>query len=228
MMKKFKAFFNYWLFIGTNWNFWLATFTIYHEVKGEKKYGLDSLKIDRLKSISVKGENLGHASIYQACNYYVLEKGFNFLKTIPTNHQFVDFGSGKGRVLVVAAYYGFKRITGIDFAKALCQEAAANIQGKKLLFPKTQFNIVNDDVVHYPIEKGQDVFFFFNPFDEVIMLQVTRNLLSSFKQYPRKMHVMYANPVHKEIFLSAGFEEVYYLEKLGYLEMSILIYAPKD
>jgi hypothetical protein len=32
--------------------------------------------------------------------------------------------------------------------------------------------------------------------------------------------------VHKEIFLSAGFEEEYYLKKLEYLELSILSKTP--
>ena len=33
---------------------------------------------------------------------------------------------------------------------------------------------------------------------------------------------MYVNPVHKEIFESAGFEEEYYERKLKYIELSIL------
>jgi len=33
---------------------------------------------------------------------------------------------------------------------------------------------------------------------------------------------MYVNPVLKEIFLSAGFEEEYYIKKMHYLELSIL------
>jgi hypothetical protein len=54
------------------------------------------------------------------------------------------------------------------------------------------------------------------------MLQVVKNILASIKQNPRKVYVMYANPVHKEIFLSAGFDEEYYKRRLHYLELSIL------
>ena len=87
-------------------------------------------------------------------------------------------------------------------------------------------NIICDDVVNYKIEKDQTAFFFFNPFDEVVMLKVVKNILSSLKEHERKIYVIYANPVHKEIFLSAGFEEDFYLKKLHYLELSILLKEP--
>ena len=212
----------YFFFIGVNWNFGLAFFTIYHEIKGEKKYNISSIGLDKLRTLSIKGDNLAHSSIYQASNYYILEKGFNYLRSINENNNIVDFGCGKGRVLVVAAYFEFKNITGIDFARALCISAEQNIKKTKLLYPLAEFNVVCDDVVNYKIKKEQNVFFFFNPFDEVVMLEVVKNILASLKEKSRKVYIMYVNPVHKEIFLSAGFEEEYYKRKLHYLELSIL------
>ena len=221
---KSLNYFKYWYFIGLNWNFFLATFTVYHEIKGEKKYNLESIEIDRLKTISVKGNNLDHASIYQACNYYVVEKGFDYLQRINENKNITDFGCGKGRILVVAAHYGFKNITEIDFANSLCRLAEKNIERNHALFPSTKFEVLCMDATDYKIQKEQTVFFFFNPFDDVVMLAVVKNILASFKENPRKIYAIYANPVHKEIFLSAGFEEEYYLKKLEYLELSILSY----
>ena len=211
-----------------NWNFRLALFTIWHEVKGEKKYNLNSIGLDKLSSLSIKGNNLAHSSIYQASNYYILEKGFSYLRSINENNNIVDFGCGKGRVLVVAAYFEFKNITGIDFAKALCVSAGQNIQKTKLRYPSATFTIVCDDVVNYKIKKEQNVFFFFNPFDEVVMLEVVKNILASLKEKSRKVYIMYVNPVHKEIFLSAGFQEEYYKRKLHFLELSILSNELKD
>jgi SAM-dependent methyltransferase len=221
-IKKFIYYIRYWFFIGANWNFPLAFFSIYHEIKGERKYNISSIELDRLKNITVKGDNLPHASIYQACNYYVLEKGFNYLASIDEKKNFTDFGCGKGRAMIVAAYYNFKNITGIDFAKALCIGAEENILKNRHLYRSSKFKIFCEDVINYNIEKDQTVFFFFNPFDEVVMLKVVKNLLSSLKEKERKIYIMYANPVHKEIFLSAGFQEEYYLKKLQYLELSIL------
>ncbi len=219
---KFIYYLRYWFFIGINWNFRLAFFSIYHEIKGEKKYNLDTIELDRLKSISINSENLKHASIYQACNYYILEKGLDYLSSINENKNLTDFGCGKGRALVVATHYGFTNITGIDFAKALCVAAEQNIQKLKLLFPSVRFNIICEDAVEYKINAEQNVFFFFNPFDEVVLLKVVKNILASLKETSRKVYIMYVNPVHKETFLSAGFHEEYHLRKLKYIELSIL------
>ena len=223
---KLIYYIRYWVFIGINWSFPLAFFSIYQEIKGEKKYKIDTIELDRLKSVTIKGNNLVHASIYQGCNYYILQKAFNYLQGIHENNNLVDFGCGKGRALVVAAHFGFQNIIGIDFAKGLCELAKENILKNEDLYPAAKFNIICDDVVNYKIEKDQTAFFFFNPFDEVVMLKVVKNILSSLKEHQRKIYVIYANPVHKEIFLSAGFEEDFYLKKLHYLESSILLKEP--
>ena len=117
----------YFFFIAWNWGIRLAIFTIYHEVRGEKKYGIDTSRIQDVKRITVKGENLVNAEMYQGASYYLLEKVFEWLQSNKVNRSLIDFGCGKGRALVVAAEYGFKQITGIDFAKTLCEEAEKNI-----------------------------------------------------------------------------------------------------
>ncbi len=223
---KFLYYFKYFYFIAKNWNVKLAAFTAFHEMKGEKKYNLDTIKIDRLQNENIESENLTHASIYQASNYYLVEKAFEYLSDQKANNSLVDFGCGKGRVLIVAAYYGFKQLTGIEFSRNLYIEAEANIENFRSFFPNTVFNIICGDAADYQIEKEQNCFFFFNPFDEVIMLVIVKKILSSLKDNPRKIYVIYLNPVHKEIFLSAGFEEEYFLRKMEFLEFSILSKEP--
>ena len=219
---NFIYYLKYFYFIAINWSPWLAFFTIRHEIKGEKKYNIDTIELNRLNKLMIQGDNLIHASIYQGANYYLIEKAFDYLQSINANRSIIDFGSGKGRVLIVAAHYGFRNITGIDFAKALCISAEQNINQIKSNYPSTKFIVICDDVINYSIKEDENVFFFFNPFDEVVMLQVVKNILKSLKENPRHIFIVYLNPLHKEIFLSAGFEEEYYLKKLEYLELSIL------
>lgn len=223
---KFLYYFKYFYFIAKNWNVRLAAFTVFHEMKGEKKYHLNTIKIDRLHDENIESKNLTHASIYQASNYYLIEKAFEYLSDQNAIRNLVDFGCGKGRILIVAAHYGFKKLTGIDFSGHLCTEAEANIENITTFFPTTVFNIICGDAADYQIEKEQNCFFFFNPFDEVIMLAVVKKMLSSLKDNPRKIYIIYLNPVHKEIFLSVGFEEEYFFRKMEFLEFSILSKEP--
>ena len=222
---KFIQYINYFFFIGFNWNFKLAFFTIYHEIRGEKKYGIQTSKLDDLKKLSVKGNNISDAETYQGSNYFLLEKVFNYLQSINANQNIIDYGCGKGRVLVVAAWYGFDKITGVEFANELCSEARKNIAQAEQRFPEKIFNIIHTDAVDYAIEDDTNVFFFFNPFNETVMLTVAKNILSSIKKNPREVYVVYINPVHKEIFLSAGFEEIYHYQKMKYIQASILMKA---
>lgn len=219
---KFLYYFKYFYFIAKNWNPWLAAFTVYHEIKGEKKYNIDTIRVDYLHHQKIESDNLKHASIYQGTNYFLIEKAFEFLKNENAIDQIVDFGCGKGRVLIVSAFYGFKKITGIEFGKLLCKKTEQNIEKLAPFFPSTDFKIICDDAVNYQIENETNVFFFFNPFDEVVMLQVVKNILASLKKNERKIYIVYINPLHQEIFLSAGFEEEYFYRKMKYLEFSIL------
>ena len=204
----------------------MAYFTIKHEIAGEKKYGINTTGINKLKRLSVMGDNKKNASIYQGANYYLLEKAFNFLNEEKASGTLVDFGSGKGRIMAVAAFYGFENIKGIEFAPALSAAAEKNIDYIRSKYPDTNFSIITENAVNYKIEKDDSIFFFFNPFDEKIVLQVVKNILDSLKYYPRKIFVVYINPMHKEIFESAGFFEEYYLSKLEYLELSVMTHLP--
>ncbi len=201
----------------------MAWFTVYHEIRGEKKYNINTSKIEDVKKLSIKGDNIEHAELYQGANYYLLEKVFDHLQTIEANQSILDFGCGKGRVLTVAAYYGFSKITGVEFAKELCDVARKNIIPVQQKFPQKIFNVIHANAVDHKIENDTNVFFFFNPFDEVVMLAVAKNILQSLKENPREVYVVYLNPVHKEIFISAGFEQIYHFEKLKYIQASVFM-----
>ncbi len=175
-----------------------------------------------MRDATLKGHNLAHASVYQGANYFLLEKAFRFLHENEANNSITDFGCGKGRVLVVAAYFGFNMIRGVDFVEDLCLIAKANVANAAKKFPGVKFEIEWNDVAEYEIADDTNVFFFFNPFDEVIILEVVKKIMRSLKASPRQAYVVYLNPLHKEIFQSAGFTEVYYLKRLTYLELSIL------
>jgi len=125
--------------------------------------------------------------------------------------------------LTVASYYGFIKLTGVEFAKELCDTARKNIFEVQQKFPEKVFNIIHVNAVDYLIENDTNVFFFFNPFDDIVMLRVVKNILLSIKAFPREAYIVYINPVHKEIFLSAGFEQIYFFEKLKYIQVSIMM-----
>ena len=88
---------------------------IRHEIKGEKKYGINTTGADELKKLKKKGIDVSHATMYMPVSYQLLEET---LLQIPGDNKkhFFDIGCGKGRAMCVAAHYGFAKISGIDFS----------------------------------------------------------------------------------------------------------------
>lgn len=220
----FNSYRKYFFFILRGWYLRLAVFTIFHEIRGEKKYGIKTSGIDDLSGQAINSENKKYASVYQPANYYLLEKGFQFLKSQDpaTNGTLVDFGSGKGRIVSVAAFYDFRSIKGIEFSTELNEIAQQNIENVKTQFPDAEISLYTMDATDYEIQPADCIFTLFNPFERTVMITVVKNILQSLRQYPRDCFIFYLNPVEKEVFLSAGFSEIWYYQKMEYLDFSIL------
>lgn len=216
----------YFFYIALNWNAWLALFVILHEIKGERKYGINTIGVDELDSLEDIGIDTSHASKYLPVDYFVLEKLMDYVKTLNDNNGFLDLGCGKGRVLVVAAEYGFNPVIGLDFHPKLSLEALQLTNTMKERFPKTSFKVINNDAFYFEIPGNVSTIFLFNPFDEVIMSGVMGNILKSQQITPRTIRVLYANPIHKDLFIAEGFREIWHIKKMTYLEGSVLELQP--
>jgi SAM-dependent methyltransferase len=114
---------------------------------------------------------------------------------LPKDGVFVDLGSGKGRVLLIAAQFRFRNVVGVEFSQELCEIARDNV---KVFTQRThitaRIDVVESDVATYSIKPDHKVFFMNNPFEEVVMKRVLANLLSSVTQFPRKIWLIYHNP----------------------------------
>lgn len=219
-MKLF-SYIKYFWFLFTNWNIRIAWVMIRQEIKGEKKYRINTTGADELFKLEDHGIDISHATIYMPVSYDLLEDIFEQLPATVRSH-FLDIGSGKGRALCVAAHKGFKQVTGLDFAKDLCEQAKENLATTMQKIPSLKYKIINNDAFYFKIPDDVDYIFLFNPFDEIIMSGVANNIFKSLQNNPRKLTVIYVNPLHKNIFLKAGYKETWYTKKMKYLEASIL------
>jgi SAM-dependent methyltransferase len=220
-MRKSFSYIKYFFYLAYNWNIKIAIHILLQEVKGEKKYGITTTGADELQSLEKKGIEIDHATIYMPVSYDLLDDIFNQLN-IRDNSHFLDIGCGKGRALCVAAHKGFNKITGIDLSKEFCNETEKNLAVTKRHFPGLQSKVINNDAFYFEIPGDVDHIFMFNPFDDVVMDAVAENILESFEINPRKITLIYVNPLYKQELLDVGFKEIYYTQKMKYLEAVIL------
>ncbi len=216
---RLTTFLKYFFYIAWNWNIIIAIYIIYHEIKGEKKYGINSIGIDNLDELDSKHQD--NATIYMPAIYPMLEMIFEKANIGNLNHL-LDIGCGKGRAICVAAANGCKKVGGIDFSKELCMDALNNLSIIQQKHPALQAKIINSDAFTFQIPADVDCIFLFNPFDDYLMMGVVKNIEQSLKQNPRPLKIIYANPLCKSHFLDVGFKETFHYKKMRYIEVSIL------
>ena len=223
MKKFFRNIYNF-FYVAFNWNLPLAIFITWHEIKRGPKYNINTIKPVSLEALSIAEGDISKSSPYEALNYYILETLLeNFRKLFPREKSIIDIGSGKGRVMVAAAHYGFKNIIGVDFAKELCAAAERNINKIKTQFPDTTFNIYCKDILNYAINADDKVFFLFNPFNKEVMEKFLEKIDRSVKEHRRTIYFIYANPQQKEILIQKNYQEIFRIKKLKRLEGMILL-----
>jgi SAM-dependent methyltransferase len=218
---KIFTYIQYFFYLGLNWNWRIAFHILVHEIKGERKYQINTTGSDELKKIASAGVDISHATVYMPASYLLLEEVFTKLPANNRKHL-VDIGCGKGRALCVAAYNGFNKVTGIDFSAGFCKIAEENLLKTKTIFPALNFSVINEDAAIIAMPPDADCIFFFNPFDEFIMKIVLKNILASYNKNPRNLYIIYLNPLYKTAFLQEGFKEIFYTCKMKYMEAVIL------
>jgi SAM-dependent methyltransferase len=118
---------------------------------------------------------------------------------------FVDFGCGKGRILLLASNYPFKEITGVEFSPELAGVAERNVSIYRSAEQHCQaIRVVTGDAAEFAIPEGPLVCYFYNPFGENVMRKVVANLMESMQRDPRDMLLIYLNPRHRSVIDVTG------------------------
>jgi SAM-dependent methyltransferase len=211
----------YFFYLEWYWGFRLARFIIRYEISGEKKYGIHTLGLRDLPR-ALSFEDRKHFSKYEPLNYYTSGRLLNYLQPADFHTGFLDVGCGKGRLMAMAAAYGFSDITGIEFSKKLCDTCARVLMSIKGKYPNTSFDIEYADARYYSIPESVGVIFLFNPFDADVMSEFIKRVFESLERKNRPLKILYANPQCKQLWLDAGFIETASFVKLRYLQGSVL------
>jgi SAM-dependent methyltransferase len=123
------------------------------------------------------------------------QAGFEFGEFI-----FIDLGSGKGRTLLMASDYPFRRIVGVELLPALHRAAQENL-GKYRSESQKCFAIesICGDATEFVFPVEPMVLFLFNPFPEAGLRRVIEKLEQSLREHPRKIYVLYHNPLLEHV-----------------------------
>jgi hypothetical protein len=139
-------------------------------------------------------------SAYQPIEQELFSEMLNALGIDYREYTFIDIGSGKGRALLMASAYPFRRILGIELLPELNEIAQDNI----LRFASSEtrcerVEAICADATTFQFPADPLVVYLFHPLPSTGFTKVMANLQMSWRERPRAMYVVYANPVFEHM-----------------------------
>lgn len=195
----------------------------------DSKFSVDTSGQIDLSNIDVLGSNKdgGFSSVSSS------PKTFAFLAQLfPADwHRFtfVDIGCGKGRVLLLAAIHGFKRIVGVEFAPALCQVAKQNLVSFSGPHP-LEWSIINADATTVTLPGDVPLLIYcFNPFKADVWRKFIPVVLKARDSSMQPVRLVISGTIPEELYTIAGvLEETsrFCIRSQGVTPFFIDAYAP--
>jgi predicted RNA methylase len=136
----------------------------------------------------------------------------NAVASLDVEHKdftFIDLGSGKGRALVLALSYPFRRVVGVEFALELHRVAEANLISLAATGTDVcRIELYHADVTNFKFPEEPSVIYLYNPFEGDVMRKVVKRVLRAHAANPRPIFILYANPFLESYWIEAGFVAV--------------------
>lgn len=119
----------------------------------------------------------------------ILDQLISIDKTLLDN-TLVDFGCGKGRVMIMAERMGFKKVIGIEFSKMLYDICCSNLKKAN----SSSVEAVHSDATEYQLSGDMRTFYFCNPFEYCLLEKVLDNIKNVLRQTSQDGYIVYIDP----------------------------------
>ncbi|MEX2219136.1 MAG: class I SAM-dependent methyltransferase [Phycisphaerales bacterium] len=126
--------------------------------------------------------------------------GGGALKIDPREFVFIDFGSGKGRAVLLACQEPYRRVIGVEFSPMLHEVALRNIRAFREsggIVRCGGVDLVCADAAEFALPQEPLACFLYNPFRGRILERVIGNIAASFARRPRPVYIFYSHPVEE-------------------------------
>lgn len=175
----------------------------------DRKYGTDTAGIIGVGSLDIAEDQMEHSMHYGAIWEDEFTRTMESLPIVCEELAFVDIGSGKGRALLLASLYPFKKIIGVELSAMLHETALANIN----VFRDERQQCRNIEALcengaSFAIPEDPLLIFLCNPFDDDVMKVVVSHIHDSLRTCPRKIYIWYVKPCYRSALDGAEFLKI--------------------
>lgn len=172
--------------------------------KFDKTHGTDTANNVLIQDLDIDYIHKIHANMYTPTASILFKEIIESLNLNYKEYTFIDLGSGKGRVLLLASHYSFKKIIGIEFSKQLYIIAENNLKlYTSKIHTTNSFELYCENVTDYVFPNEDIVLYLFNPFDSHIISMIIANLHKTIIN--KHIIIIYYNPIFGDMFERNGF-----------------------
>lgn len=176
----------------------------------DRLHGVDTGRaFDAGWSTSLAGGSWRSAIGYNPMPVAPFHRAMSAVGIEPGRSVFVDFGAGKGRAMLLATHYPFRRVLGVELSATLQRIAAGNLRRYR---PSERVcedaDVALADALDYPLPDDPLVLFFYDPFTcdafGPLLERIRRSLLAR----PRAAWIVYRDPRCGAAVERAGFRRL--------------------
>jgi hypothetical protein len=172
----------------------------------DTQYGTDTSSMVGSANLHIDSAQVRYVERSRASRPRTFARIMQTLNISYEDYVFVDFGSGKGRIVMLASELPFKKIVGVELALTLHEVAQKNLVLFRSKSRKGEnVELVCMDAAAYPPPIDNTVFYLFDPFPLPVVSAVIENLRQSLLRHPRKVFLAYVNPTHCGAMDRSGF-----------------------
>jgi SAM-dependent methyltransferase len=174
----------------------------------DRRFGVDTSGTIPLSALDVEDANWEYGHAYEPTDPRFFKAIVGALPIQFEEFTFVDVGSGKGRVLLLATEFPFRKILGVEISKRLQEISEQNVRKYRntvVNLKCTNVETVCADAEYFQIPNDPCVLYLFNPFQEEIMRKVLANIQQSLQESPRDLYIVYRTPLLASLLDSANF-----------------------
>lgn len=161
----------------------------------DKRHNVETAREENLGEMCVSPRAVARGnSVYRVTWGWLIENALACLDIDPQHFIFIDYGSGKGKAMLMASRHSFKTIIGLEYAKRLHEIATENCRTYRSVDQECRsLQPILVDVLNYSPPPGPIICFMCNPFDKTTLRAVFKSWRMRYQSGEREIRILYLN-----------------------------------
>ncbi len=167
----------------------------------DRRFNVNTAGIVHSGDLDISSLHKESASMYKGTDAVTFGLVISALGIDYSSFVFIDYGSGKGKALFLAAHFPFNKIIGVELSHALHLAAVANIEAIRLERLRCrEIASVCEDAEQFQLPDGPLVIYLYHPFNKAVMIRVLDKIENSLRRSKRMIKIVYQHPIQSDLY----------------------------